>query len=182
MVDKKGLRSLILLLFIIVLLIGFSGYLDFLPSTIKSVVLVLFVLLFIFYESKRPVKSLKDINRVYQRRSLFSRKKAIETLEEGLNLEGLKDNEKLFLSMQLAIEYYKLKDYKKACEAFKRATDEAIRTDYIKIEEKFLIKLVGSYILNDKREEAQKIYNRLLALGKCDKSKIVEDMLKNKPS
>jgi len=181
-VDNRAFRSMILLLFIIVLLIGFSGYLNFLPSTIKSIVLVLFVLLFVFYESRRPVKSLKDINRVYQRRSLFSRKKAIETLEEGLQLESLKDNEKLFLSMQLALEYYKLKDYEKACEAFKRVVDEALRTDYIKIEEKFLIKLVGSYILNNKREEAQKIYNRLLASGKCDKSKVVEDMLKNRPS
>ena len=180
MQDKRSFRLMIILLFLIVILIGFSNYLNYLPSVAKSTFLILLVLLVLFYESRKPMKDLKDVSRRYQRTSLFSRNKAIEILNEGLNLESLNNNEKLYLHMQIALEYYKMKDYKNAVDSFKKVVDEAIKTQYVRIEEKFLIKLVGSFVLEGRRQEAEKIYQKLLALEKCDRSKIVEGMLKEK--
>ncbi|KRQ87470.1 hypothetical protein ABG79_00808 [Caloramator mitchellensis] len=180
MTDKKSFRTMIFLLFIIILLIGFSDFLDFMPATARNIILIVFVLAVVIYQSKRPVKDLKDVSRRYQSASLYSRKKALEVLNEGLKLETLNNNEKLYLYMQIALEQYKMKDYTNAVESFKRVVDEAIKTEYVRIEEKFLIKMVGTYILENKRSEAEKIYNKLLALGKCEKSKVVEGMLQNK--
>ncbi|SEF55111.1 hypothetical protein SAMN05660865_00484 [Caloramator fervidus] len=179
MIDKKGLKSMLIFFSIIILLLIFSNQLNFLPYNIRSVILILFILIFVFYESTRPIKDLKDINRVYQRKSLFSKKKALETLKEGLKLENLNYNERLLLHIKIAVEYYNMKDYANAYKSFKKVVEEILKNDNLKIEEKFLIKLIGTYILNDKKEEAKKIYYRLLSLGRCEKSKLVEDMIKS---
>jgi tetratricopeptide (TPR) repeat protein len=117
-------------------------------------------------------KPMRKLNDYYSRSvafdTLFMRRKALETLNKALEIEGLTDLQQAGLLLDIGALYYKQRDYGQAVGYFDRGLALAGKAQF-RYNRRFA-QIVRAYVLNGQRDQARSVYNSLLKRQSYDKN------------